>query len=339
MPVTLKEHLHELGIRLFAIGVAFVGVAAAAYPFFDKISHVITAPLKGNHELVYLTPGGAFSFIIKVCVYVGLVGALPVIIFNVYRFVMPAVKRANMRVALLYTTLSLTLAVAGVLFAYFISLPAALYFLTGFSIQNINPMLTIDSYFSFVMTYVLAGALLFQLPLIMLIINTITPLTPGKMMKYQGRIILGSFIVAAIITPTPDPLNQTLLAMPIVVMYQLGITLVWMANHKRRKQAKRAKLAMAKVPAPVAQPAGVMMTAPVSTQKRVVFSDITPHVRPVIRQASPVANSLRVASTVRVPVRPVLQQHQKTAPLFTSQTGVQRNMDGVITAPRHASSF
>lgn len=237
--MTLKDHLRELEVRLFAVGVVFIGAAAAAYPFFDKISHFITAPLKSRQELVYLTPGGAFSFIIKVCIYVGLVVALPFIIFNLYRFIMPAVKKSNMRMALTYTLFSLFLAIGGVIFAYYVSLPASLYFLTGFSLQHINPMLTVDSYFSFVMTYILAGALLFQLPLVMLIINTAKPLTPRKLMSYQRHIIVGSFIVAAIITPTPDPWNQTLLAAPVIVMYQLGITLVWVANRRRMKQHKR----------------------------------------------------------------------------------------------------
>lgn len=339
-PVALADHFRELGSRLLAIGLTFIGVAAAAYPFFDKIANVITEPLKGKQELVYLTPGGAFSFIIKVCVYVGLIGALPVIIFNIYRFVMPAVKRANLRIALLYTVASLTLAIGGVLFAYFVCLPAALYFLTSFSLQNINPMLTIDSYFSFVMTYVLAGALLFQLPLVMLIINTINPLTPGKMMKYQGHIILGAFIVAAIITPTPDPLNQTLLAAPVVGMYQLGITLVWLANHKRRKQAGRA-LRAAPAPSSVAatpQAAAAQTVARALTPRPATFSDVTPNAARSSRRPLSTTQRVRSASTIHVPSRPtiVVPPTHNYVSSFAKKPTAQGNIDGVI-APRRAS--
>lgn len=229
------DHVRELQGRLFAVVIVFVVVSAAAYPFFDKIVNFILAPLGSDHELVYLTPGGAFSFIIQACMYVGLIGALPAIVYNVYRFIMPAMNNNTLNRALVFTVASLLLAIGGMLFAYYVSLPAALYFLTSFDLYHINPMLTIDSYFSFVMTYMLAGALLFQIPLIMLMINGATPLKPKKLMHYQDKIILGSFIVAAIISPTPDALNQALLASPMIVMYQAGIILVWLRNRKGRR--------------------------------------------------------------------------------------------------------
>ena len=266
---TFMDHVRELVNRFFAVAIIFILFAAAAYPFFDHIANFLLAPLGKDHQLVYLTPGGAFSFIIQVCLYVGLVVALPAIIYNIYKFIMPAMKKTTARTAIIYTVVSLTLAVGGMLFAYYVSLPAALYFLTGFNLYNINPMLTIDSYFSFVMTYMIAGALLFQLPLLMLIINGATPLKPKKLMHHQDKIILGSFIVAAIISPTPDALNQTLLAAPIVVMYQAGIIVVWLRNRKKNRLAKAAVAHTGSVtpvaakaptpvpvaPKPVAQPA------------------------------------------------------------------------------------
>ena len=233
---TFMDHVYELRNRLFAIAAVFLLFAALAYPYFDKIANIILAPLGKDYELVYLTPGGAFSFIIQVCLYVGLIFALPAIIYNVYRFIMPAVKRTTIKTALFCTIASFTLAIAGILFAYYVSLPAALYFLTGFDLYHINPMLTIDSYFSFIITYMIAGALLFQIPLLMLIINGANPLNPKGLMKHQGKILLASFIIAAIISPTPDALNQTLLASPMVVMYQAGIIAVWVRNRKTHRQ-------------------------------------------------------------------------------------------------------
>lgn len=239
---TFLDHVHELQSRLFAIALTFILIAAAAYPFFDSLAAIIIAPLDDSQELVYLTPGGAFSFIIQVCMYFGALGALPVIVFHLYRFLMPAVRQVYLRTVLGYTLASLVLAGCGVAFAYIVSLPAALNFLTNFNLYHINPMLTIDSYFSFVMTYLLAGALLFQLPLIMIIINSVKPLTPSKMMGAQRAIIVGSFIVAAIISPTPDALNQTLLASPIIVMYQLGLVLVWSVNRRKAKRLKKSSV-------------------------------------------------------------------------------------------------
>lgn len=126
------------------------------------------------------------------------------------------------------------------LFAYYVSLPAALYFLTGFNLYNINPMLTIDSYFSFVMTYMIAGALLFQLPLLMLIINGATPLkaethaSPGQ---NNFRVI---YCGGYYLTNTRCIEPSALLAAPIVVMYQAGIIVVWLRNRKKNRLAKAA---------------------------------------------------------------------------------------------------
>ena len=235
--LSLGDHLRELQGRLFSTVFVFIIGAAVAYPFFAVITEWLMAPLREGQELVYLTPGGAFSFIIKVCAYVGLIATLPIIIYHIYRFIMPAVQEVRLRKVLAYTVASLVLAVCGILFAYYVSLPAALYFLTGFELNHINPMLTIDAYFSFVMTYMIAGAILFQVPLLMLIINSVTPLTPSKLMTGQRYIIVGSFIIAAIISPTPDALNQTLLAAPVIVMYQLGIIMIWRINARARRRA------------------------------------------------------------------------------------------------------
>lgn len=336
---TLMDHLKELQGRLFSTVLIFLLIASAAYPFFGVVTEFLMAPLKEGQELVYLTPGGAFSFIIKVCAYIGLIGVLPVLIFHAYRFFMPAVRQVLLRTVLGYTVASFVLAIVGIAFAYYISLPAALQFLTGFDLNHINPMLTIDSYFSFIMTYMLAGALLFQLPLIMLIINTATPLTPSTLMKAQGKIVLGSFIVAAVISPTPDAVNQTLLAAPIVVMYQLGIILVALKNRKRRRPAE-AKVAT-RQPHPVAVP----MPAPRPTMAAVVTapavgrqlsSEIMPKKTPSKVMDIAVSRTSRPMSRVAVPLRSepprlVLPARPTAMPNLTMQS-----LDGVMRARRVA---
>ncbi len=282
---TFMDHVRELRNRLFAVAVVFLIAASATYPFFDKIANFLLAPLGKDHQLVYLTPGGAFSFIIQVCLYVGLVFALPAIIYNVYRFIMPAMRKITIRIAVGYTIASMVLAVTGMLFAYYVSLPAALYFLTGFNLYNINPMLTIDSYFSFIMTYMIAGALLFQIPLLMLIINGASPLNPKNLMKYQGKILLISFIIAAIISPTPDALNQILLASPIVVMYQVGIISIWLKGRRRRAEARaRARLVAVSAPKP-AVPARAPVNPPRPTPVQAAVVNAA-HSRPVLQAPS-----------------------------------------------------
>lgn len=282
-PQTLGHHLRELRNRLIAVVLVFLVFAAAAYPFFDVIIKTLLAPLGKEQQLVYLTPGGAFGLMIQVCLYVACVFAAPVLMYNLYRFIMPAVKKATMKTALGYTLVSFLLALVGLAFSYFVTLPAALKFLTNFNLYHINPMLTVDGYLAFVMAYLIAGALLFQLPLVMLIINTGMPLSPKKLMSFQPYLLLGSFAIAAIITPTPDVLNQTLLALPIVVMYQLGVAVVMLRNKGRVPQQ----------PAPAATPAPIVTPAPV-----VVRQETPP------RQALPTATMAASIVRSRPPRRP-----------------------------------
>lgn len=335
--LSLKDHLRELQGRLFSTVAVFIIAAAVAYPFFDRIANWLLAPLKDEQELVYLTPGGAFSFIIKVCAYVGLIGTLPMVIYHVYRFIMPAVQTVRLRRVLGYTIASLVLALGGILFAYYVSLPAALYFLTGFDLYHINPMLTIDSYFSFIMTYMLAGAILFQVPLVMLIINSVTPLTPKKLMSAQRGIIVGSFVVAAIISPTPDALNQALLASPVIVMYQFGILMIWRKNARAKKRQKRAAVETGEtidmaIPGDIVDvsPETVRETAPVAPVVRAHGEprrsmDIMARPRPVVvvpppRQMNDIVPRTRELSpsSATTPIAPQL---------FRPAT---RSMDGII---------
>lgn len=334
---TFMDHVRELQGRLFAVVIAFVIFSAATYPFFDKIVNFLVAPLGKEYELVYLTPGGAFSFIIQACMYVGLILTLPVIIYNIYRFIIPAVKQQTLQKALGFTVASLVLALGGMAFAYFVSLPAALYFLTNFNLYHINPMLTIDSYFSFVMTYMLAGALLFQIPLIMAMINGATPLQPKKLMRLQDKVILGSFIMAAIISPTPDAMNQILLASPMVVMYQAGIILVWARNRRKFRQVDTVLVrreAVAKTPLRSRQLP--VSTAPIkSTAERPSVSAIKQlpvHHRSYGIEGFAVNRAVtprrRPAIQLNRPLPPIRTQLQRSTPRIVSP--VRRSIDGFV---------
>lgn len=270
VPQTLGYHLRELRNRLIAVVLVFLLFAAAAYPFFDVIIKALLAPLGKEQQLVYLTPGGAFGLMIQVCLYVACIFAAPVLLYNLYRFIMPAVKRATMKVALGYTLASFVLALVGLAFSYFVTLPAALGFLTNFNLYHINPMLTVDGYLAFVMAYLIAGALLFQLPLVMLIINSGTTLRPKKLMSFQPYLLLASFVIAAIITPTPDVLNQTLLALPVVIMYQLGIVVVMLRNksQSKRRNARQEQPAVASAAKPPETPRRSLPPATVAADSK-----------------------------------------------------------------------
>jgi sec-independent protein translocase protein TatC len=224
------EHLHELRTRLVWCALAMSAGSGLGFALHENLLALIQRPL--GQTLYFTSPTGGFNFVFKMSLTFGLVVAMPVLVYQFMKFLSPLIGTHKFRI-LSYLIWSLMLAYAGVLFAYIISLPAALRFLTSFGGANIQALITADEYFNFALAYIGGFALLFQIPLIMLFINRIKPLRPSKLMGVQRFIILGSFIVAAILTPTPDPFNQMIMALPIILLYQIGIILIWAVNRKR----------------------------------------------------------------------------------------------------------
>lgn len=203
-----------------------------AYIFFKQILAVFQAPL--HEKLFYTSPVGGFSFVIKLCITVGLIFTIPVIVNRLFAFVKPVIPKGIQRSFAWYSAVSVLLAIIGVVFAYFVSLPGALKFLTNFNKEQIQALITVDSYFTFVSTYLVGYALLFQTPIIMLFINRVKPIEPGSTGKYQRFVVGGSFVLAAVLTPTPDPWNQLLMALPMIILFQFGVVAVRMINRQEK---------------------------------------------------------------------------------------------------------
>ena len=229
------EHVHELRRRLLVCLVFVIIGAGIGYSINEWLLEFIQRPL--GEKLFYTSPTGGFSFVFMLCVFFGIVVALPCIIYQIIAFLKPLIPNASRRSMFFYPLCSVFLAGLGITFAYAISLPASLHFLANFGSGNIESLITTDTYFNFALAYIAGFAILFQLPLILIIINRITPLKPGRLMKWERYVIIGSFIAAAIITPTPDPFNQLLMAGPIIILYQFSIFFIWMINKGNTKKA------------------------------------------------------------------------------------------------------
>jgi len=237
---TFLEHLHELRRRLFVVIVAICIGSSLGYTFHDQLIRMLLAPL-GGEKLIYLTPGGGFDFIFRISLYSGILLAIPVIMYELYRYLVPVMERPQTkRFTAFLLILACLLAVAGVAFGYFVALPAALTFLTGFAGNYVQAELTASSYLNFVTVYSLGLAAIFQLPIILLFINAANgPLKPSQLLGSERYVILGAFIAAALITPTPDVVNQTIMAAPIVAVYQIGVIMVWLQNRQRKQPVFR----------------------------------------------------------------------------------------------------
>jgi len=235
-------HIYELRRRLFYVAIAVAAFGAVAYAANKPLTSLLLQPA-GDQQFIYTSPGGGFDFLFKLCIYSGIAASIPVIVYQLLRYLQPLIKKDAMRFIAWGSVASGVLAVVGILFGYLLGLPAAMHFLLhGFSSDQIQALITIQSYMSFVMLYLLGAALLFQVPLILVLINRIKPLQPGKLMKFQRWFIMFAFIAGAIINPSPNIQDQLMLSVPMILMYQLGILLVWLINRKRRRPKKVAEL-------------------------------------------------------------------------------------------------
>lgn len=230
----LIEHVRELKRRFFVVAACVTAGSAIAYAMQQQIVAALLRPSHGQ-SFIYTSPLGGINFLFGVCLDVGLIVATPIIIYQVLAFLHPLMKDTTHRFLLLSSAAAGIVALGGVLFGYFIGLPSALHFLLHqFTTIQVRPLITIQSYMQFVALYLLGSALMFQLPLILIIINRIKPLKPNGLFKYERHLIAGSFIVAFIMNPTPNILGQLIVVLPIIIMYQFGIVLIWGLNRRAR---------------------------------------------------------------------------------------------------------
>jgi sec-independent protein translocase protein TatC len=230
----LIEHIHELRRRLFIVAACVAVGSAIAYGFEHQLVDILLRPSHGQ-QFIYTSPIGGMNFLFSVCIDLGLVLATPIIIYQLLAFLHPIMKDTTRRFLLFASIAAGIVALAGVVFGYFVGLPSALNFLLHqFTTVQVRPLITIQSYMQFVALYLFGSALMFQLPLILFIINRIKPLKPRGLFKYERHLIVGAFIVAFIMNPTPNLVDQLLVVVPIILMYQVGIALIWFVNRGKR---------------------------------------------------------------------------------------------------------
>lgn len=269
---SFADHIGELRIRLAVVALVFLVASSVAYAFRDILVAIVLEPI-GEQKLVYLTPAGGFAFIFQISMYAGAVVTAPVLVYHLYRFVKPALPERATRYSLRVLTVATLLMIAGVCFGYFVAVPAALHFLTEFAGDYVVSSLTADSYLNFIVAYVVGLGILFQLPVLLVFWNWISPIKPGGLWNSQRFVILGSFIAAAVITPTPDLLNQSMVAVPIIGIYQFGVIAVYLSNRRQRRQNQKQqqvapvrevvhKAPAAPVPRPIHQPPVPMAASP-----------------------------------------------------------------------------
>ena len=237
-PLTFYDHVRELRTRLaWCFGVLLIG-GIVGYYFRAPIVAFLQKPL--HAPLFYFSPTAGFNFVLKVATCIGVLAALPVFLYHTVRFIEPALSvKIRPRLLMTLITASLALSVLGIAFAYYWLVPTSLHFFAGYSSAIVKPLIGTDEYLSFIISSLLTFALIFQIPLIILFINRIWPLTPSMLLHYQRHIIVGAFALAVILPFTYDPVTQFIIAIPIVFLYYLSIVLLGIFGSSPPKSSLR----------------------------------------------------------------------------------------------------
>ena len=221
--MTLIAHLTELRSRLIKCLLAVAVGSGVGYYFIDDIMHYLTVPVG---KLYYMQPAEAFFTYIKIAVVVGFLLALPVIFYHVWRFFLPALTRAERLVLGIVVPVSVILFFLGLAFSFFLVFPAAIMFFKGFGNDELEALFSVNRYFEFVIMFVLPFGFVFELPLIITILGKLGFISSTFLRKYARIVIFLSFVIAAVISPTPDVFTQSMIALPMIVLYGIGYLIV-----------------------------------------------------------------------------------------------------------------
>lgn len=234
--LTLSGHLEELRERLIKSLIG-VGIATVLSFFFtDTIFEVLRSRAEGV-QLIRTQVTEMLSVYFKVAFIGGLFLAMPVIVYQAVMFVAPALTPKEKRYLYLLLPGVTFSFLAGVAFAYFLLLPPALRFLLHFGEDIATPLIKVGDYVSVVTTLLFWVGLAFETPLVIFLLARIGVVTPQLLARNRAYAVVAAFVLAAVITPTFDPINQTLVAVPIILLYELGILLARLAWRKDRTSA------------------------------------------------------------------------------------------------------
>lgn len=221
MPLT--AHLQELRSCVLKSLAALLAGSAVSLCFIQDIVCLLTS---AAGSLYYMKPAEAFVIYMKLTVFCGLILSLPVILYQLYSFISPALTAKERSFVLLALPVMLLLGGGGMVFAYLFVFPRGLYFFLSFAGDTITPLLSIESYLSFLLMLTAPFAFIFNIPIAILLLGRCGIISTAALMRYRKHVILASFILAAIITPTPDIITQCLLAIPMAVLYEVSIILL-----------------------------------------------------------------------------------------------------------------
>jgi sec-independent protein translocase protein TatC len=236
--MSFLDHLDELRRRLVASALSLAAGTVVAVLFIDRIFEFIMRPLyeklPAGSKLIYTEPTEAFFLKIKIALLAGLVIGAPLIMWQLWLFISPGLYSHEKRFALPFVLMASVFFVGGAAFNHYVLFPIAWVFLAGFSTDYMMMMPRIAPVFSLYAMLALAMGLIFEMPAVILILARIGIVSAGFLWRNVKYAILLIFIASAVITPTGDPMTQSLMAGPMVALYFLSIGLAWVFGKRRR---------------------------------------------------------------------------------------------------------
>ena len=233
MPI--MEHLVEVRDRLFKAVGAVIVTTVIAFIFFNQIIDFLLAPAPADMKMQTITIMEPLSIFFKVSLTAGLIVAMPFLVYQLFAFISPALTSKEKRYIYMILPAVMVMFLAGVAFAYFIALPRAMGFFATFGSDWVNIEPAISSYINIVTRLLIGVGLMFETPIIIMVLARMGLVTPKWLAARRKIWIVLAFVIAALITPTFDPINQTIIALPMIILLELSI---WLSKLVYKKKSE-----------------------------------------------------------------------------------------------------
>lgn len=231
--LTLVEHLTELRKRIIIVIVALLVATGVAFYFIDEIQNLIIRP-SGEVDFIYLSPPELLMAHIKLALMTGLVGALPIIFYQLWAFIVPGIQKKQKIFLFLSVFFGTFFFVGGIVFAYILILPLSIDFFAGMASEQVQALFSFTSYIGFITSILLAFGVAFELPMLVLLLTKFNLVRPRTLRKARKFVLLVVVVLSALLTP-PDIISQALLAGPMMILFELSILISSVIYRKKEK--------------------------------------------------------------------------------------------------------
>lgn len=221
--MTLVEHLTELRKRIL-ISLVAVGIGSCiSYIYIDELVRLIAAPAG---RLYYMNPAEAFFAYLKVSIFTGFLLAWPIVMYQTWAFIVPGLTENERKASGLFIPVAVALFYVGATFSYCLVFPVGVKFFIGFATEGLQPLFSLGQYLSFFISCILPFCFIFELPLLVLMLVKVGTFNLGFLQGKRKFVLVSSFIAGALLAPAPDVFSQTMVAIPMIILYEISVLLV-----------------------------------------------------------------------------------------------------------------